>query len=219
MTQASLYNVTESSQNWYNNVSGWIIGAGLLFVIVCIILIVNWGKSTRPIPFTELKPNSQAAITSFLQLQNINCTLNGQPMVFTLGHYLLNNAQCGILLQNAAGKKIYITYYEFLNWIITSQGILYVPSRVLREDAPSNVSSMGGTRTGSKDYIDSFGGDGYSIYFNSSNNTYMILSSLNTPSSSFIKYTDTNNVEQTVTTDKEPDIVRHQTPGTGGTTN
>jgi hypothetical protein len=215
MTQSSF--TETSSQSWYNNVSVWIIGASILFLVVWIILAVN-SANNKPIQFTQLKPNSQAAITSFLQLQNINCTLNGQPMIFTMGHYLLNDAQCGILLQNAAGNKIYITYYEFLNWIITTQGILYVPSRVLREDVPStNVNNMAGTRI--KDYIDSFGGDGYSLYYNSSNNTYMILSSLNTPSSSFIKYTDTNNIEQTVTTDKEPDIIRHQTSGTGGTTN
>jgi hypothetical protein len=145
----------------------------------------------------------QAMVTSYISFASAidtvpPMTFVGVPIQTNIQHAIVNNIRCGIIISTAT-KNIYLTYYEFLNWLfnISLYPTLSVPERIIVNNAISDSITVG-----------------HAISTSVSGMNILPLTQQTTPS---ISYTNTLGAPQTISTLTAPTLTITPSTGNGAT--
>lgn len=188
-----------------NNYQIIYIGIAAILIIVLFFYMRNQQPACQNpwISFSNLTAPMQALVTSYINFASAIDTVPPMnfvnvPIQTNIQHSIVNNIRCGVIISTST-KNIYLTYYEFLNWLINISlyPTLSVPERTIVNNAISDSITVG-----------------HAISTSVSGMNILPLTQQTTPS---ISYTNTLGAPQTISTLTAPVLIITPSTGNGAT--
>jgi hypothetical protein len=185
-----------------------IIYIGIVALVIILIFFYtrnqqNSCQSSPWVSFNNLTPQMQAMVNSYIGFASAidtvpPMTFVGVPIQTNIQHAIINNIKCGVVISTST-KNIYLTYYEFLNWLlnISVYPTLSVPERTVVNNVITDSITVG-----------------HAISTSVSGMNILPLTQQTTPS---ISYTNTLGAPQTISTLTAPTLTITPSTGNGAT--